>query len=192
MLVKNIIRKSAEFLKLKSVIDYLDSLESDEVDNVEDASDIINDLLLSVNMVNTNIASSYIELINKIDVDVDKSVRLNFDNISSLSIIEIKSIKNYSNHNVKFKVYPNGVDVDFTGRVMIEYSYFPVDVELNGNIKHYLKLNELTFALGVASEYLYLQGAYEDALVWENRFKQNLFNLIRPKRNIILPQRSFD
>lgn len=187
MLIKNIIRKSAEFLKLNNVIDYLNDSEESE-----DVSEIINDFLIAINMVNTNIASSYMELIETTTLSVNKGMRSGFSDISNLSIIEIKSIKTSNGDSVRFKVYPNGIDIDYMGEVVIEYSYFPPDVNLNGNINHYLKLNELTFALGVVGEYLYLQGAYDDATIWDKRFKQNLFNLIRPKRNIVLPQRSFE
>lgn len=185
MLVKNIIKKSAEFLKLKDVIEWL---ENDEKMS-DDVSEIINDMMLAVNMVNTNIASSYIELIDEKDLNVSFGKNISFSNISSHPIIEIKSIKNVDGDDVKFKIFPSGLVIYASGKVNIEYTYFPNELNLSDSIDYYLKMNELTFAIGVVGEYLYLNGALDEASIWEKRFKNNLFNLVRPKKNIVLPQR---
>lgn len=188
MLIKNIIRKSAEFLKLKSVIEYLDGTanSSDEIE------EIISELLIATNMVNNNIATSYIELIDSNEVFVSRGERVDYSTISSRPIIEIKSIKDAIGNKVKYKAYATGVDIYFDGKCNIEYSYFPDEVDIVDNINYFNQVGEFTFALGVVGEYLYMKGAFDDATIWETRFKQNLFNIIRPKRNVVMPQRSWD
>ena len=82
-----------------------------------------------------------------------------------------------------------GVKVDKVGDYFVEYSYFPNKVSINDDIDYYLKLNELTFAMGVVGEYYYLKGAIDDACMWDKRFKSSMFNLLRPKRSVSIPAR---
>ena len=59
MLVKDIIKVSAEYLDLKNIKDYIENKVeiNDEIDQE------INTFLLAINMVNSCVASSYFELV---------------------------------------------------------------------------------------------------------------------------------
>lgn len=189
MLVKNIIKKCAEFLKLNDVIDYLND-EATTMTN--DVSEDMSMLLLAVNMVNNNIASSYIDLIGTNTINCDTDVIVPFSTISTSQIIDIKSVKTSCGENVGFHILSRGVKVDNAGRFEFTYSYFPSEVTIDSNIDYYLKINELTFALGVVGEFLFFRGDIEEASIWDKRFKQNLFNLVRPRRDVVMPKRSWE
>ena len=184
MKVNNILRTTAEYLDLKSVIKYLDG----DIDINEEISGDINNLLIAINMVNNNVASSYIELIGEAEIDVRDKL-LEFSAITNKSIIEIKNIESQNGTKVSFKIFPEGVKLEKFGMCKIEYTYFPDKVTIDDEINHYLKLNEITFSMGVAGEYLYIKGSLDDAYMWDKRFKSALFNLLRPKRNIVLPSK---
>lgn len=187
MLVKNIIKKSAEFLNLNNVKKYLDN----ELEITDEIESDINTFLLSVNMVNNTIASSYIELISDVEIDVSDGL-IPYSEISDKSIIEIKSVTTTGGEKIDYKLYPEGVKIDEFSKVKIEYTYFPSEVTIDDEIDYFLKVNEITFAMGVVGEYLYIKGAIDDASVWDKRFKQSLFNVIRPKRNIVLPAKRWE
>lgn len=89
---------------------------------------------------------------------------------------------------IDYKILPDGITC-VKGNIKITYSYFPDKLAIDDSINYYLKVNDLVFALGVAGEYLYLKGAIDDAYMWDKRFKQNMLNLLRPKRNVIVKQR---
>jgi len=184
MLVRDILKFSADYLGLKSVKNYLngDSELTDEV--LED----LDNLLLSVNMVNNNIASSYIELNSTKELFVKNNL-VKFTEISKRPIIEIKSIKNNGYGDIAYKVFPEGVEVEKVGHCFIEFTYFPDKVEIDSEINHYLKLNEMIFAMGVVGEFLFIKGAIDDAYMWDKRFKTAMFNLLRPRKNIVMPKR---
>lgn len=184
MLVKNIIKKSAELLGFKNVVNYLDgNIEADK-----DIEDDVKLFLIGVNMVNANVASSYMELIGSNRVIAELFNRISYSEISpNNSIIEIKKITKLNGESVSFKLFPDGVEVLSGGDLIIEYSYFPNEVSIDDSIDYYLKLNEIIFALGVVGEFLYIKGAIEEAVMWDKKFKQNMFNLTRPKRNIVMP-----
>lgn len=184
MVVKNIIRTVAEYLDLKDVLKYLDN----KIEENEEMLDDINSLLLAVNMTNNTIAASYLELTSIKKVDVTDEI-VEYNEISDKSIIEIKRIQTLGGSKINFKILPEGLKVYHYGICEIEYTYFPEKVGLDNEINHYLKLNELTFAMGVASEYLYIKGSIDDAYMWDKKFKNSMFNLLRPKRNIVMPAR---
>lgn len=181
MLVKNILKNTSKILGMIEVAEYLESMDSELYDNV---SEDINNMLLAVNMTNNNIASNYIDLVGKVSVNNDYNI-LPFSMISDKDIIEIKSV--YSGgKKIDFKVVPEGLKTA-RGNIEILYSYFPSEVGINDVIDYYTKLNALTFAQGVAGEFLFLKGDIDNAYVWDKKFKQSLINLIRSKKNLVMP-----
>lgn len=188
MLVKNIIKKSAEFLGLKNVQKYLNN----EIEITDEISEELDTFLLAINLVNNNIASSYIELVGNVEISSDNNGKILYSEISNNPIIEIKNVSTKHGDNVGYKLFPDYIKLDYNNAVNIEYTYFPNEVTIEDEINYYLKLNELNFAVGVVGEYLYIKGIIDDASTWDKRFKQNMFNLIRPKRNLIMPTRGWD
>lgn len=183
MLVKNIIKSAVKLLNKKDVLLSLDKSEIDDESVIED----LDDLLLATNLVNNTIASSYIELIKTSDVVCLNNV-IKFSDISANNIIEIKTIKNNEGYVVDYKINYDGIHID-NGNYIIEYSYFPTEVTIDSNIDYYTKLNDLTFAMGVVGEYLFLKGSIDEGAIWDKRFKQSLFNCVRPRRSIVMPKR---
>jgi len=183
MKVKDIIISTANILNLKKVIEYLNN----EIELTTDIQEELNNLLLAVNMTNNNIATHYIELIDKVKIYNDKDVLL-YSLISDKDIIEIKKVYNSLNEEIDFDLTSTGIFVT-KGNISIEFSYFPNNLTIDDSIDYYTKVNTLTMSLGVAGEYLFLKGAVDDAYMWDKRFKSNLFSLLRPKRNIRIPAR---
>ena len=184
MVVKNILKKVSQLLNLNDV---LDSLNSDNFESNTQILEEINLMMLSVNIVNNNIASNYIELFDKIKINCSDEI-IPFDKISNYSIIEIKKVLS-GNTFIPFKVLPNGLKVSKNGVFEIIYTYFPATVEINDSINYYTRVNELIFSQGVVGEYLFLKGSIEDAYMWDKKFKQSLLNLLRPKRKCFMPAR---
>lgn len=184
MNVKNIMRSAAEILALNDVVQYLDG----ELDVSDDITENINQLILAVNMVNNTIASSYIELLGEAKVKSVGTV-LPYSSITDKAIIEIKSVVGSSNEKVSYKILPEGLLINYVGECKIEYSFFPDKLTITSDVDYYLKINEITFAMGVVGEYLYIKGDVNDAYMWDKRFKNSIFNTLRPRRSVVLPAR---
>lgn len=185
MLVKDIIKVSAEYLDIKNVVSFLDN----KIENNEEVLQEINTFLLAVNMVNSGIASSYIELVSTKELQPDASNKIQYNNIDEKGVIEIRKVEDKGGRKVNFKVMPGGVLLEDNCLCNIEYSYFPSSVDLEDNIDYYSKINKYIFAMGVSAEYLYLKGNIDDAYSWDKRFKNYMLNLNRPRRNITIPER---
>ena len=186
MKVREIVKASAELLNMKDVVKYLDG----DIEESDEINESITNFVLAVNMVNNNIASSYIDLIGESNV-YNNGDKVHYSDITSNNIIEIRNVYNVNGDNVDFKVMPDGLVLS-SGDYKIVYSYYPESLTIDSKIDYYLKLNELTFALGVVGEYLFIKGAVDDAYMWDKRFKNAMFNVLRPKKNIILPARRWE
>lgn len=182
MKVKDILINIAKIMELNQLYDYLTNYDAVMDDGVNDCME---KLLLAINMTNSVIASQYIELIDIVYVHVYNGV-IEYKDISDKQIIEIKNVTSYSGSPIEYKLCANGICVD-DYMVHVEYSYFPAEVNLDDSIDYYTKINSLTFAYGVIAEYLFLKGDFEESNVWDNKFKQSLNSLMRPKRNITTP-----
>ncbi len=185
MLVKDIIKISAEFLELK---DIANSLKNNEETSDEMAEEL-RLFLLAVNMVNSSIASSYIELVNTKEITPNFEGKIYYKNLDEKGVIEIKKVMSLSGVKLDYKCRPDCIFLDSSLPCVVDYSYFPSEVDFDSEIDYYLKLNSYIFAMGVSAEYLYIKGNIDDAYMWDKKFKNSMFNLIRPRRNIILPER---
>ena len=180
MNVKNILINTAKLLNMNDVLDYL--ADTTNVTPSADTVKDVNDMILAVNITNSNIACNYIELTDKYSY-ANPTGNIPFRLISTKNILEIKSVRDRNGHDVKYSLRADSVILD-PGYVEIEYSYYPASVGINDTIGYYLKLNEIIFAMGVAGEYLFIKGAIDDAYMWDKRFKQMMFSAMRPKRKI--------
>ena len=187
MKVKDIILDVCKLLGYNELIIYLDNNSNLEIDN--SSLQDLNLIELAVNMTNNIIASNYIELLDDCDI-VPKDNKVLFSQITTKNIIEIKNVKDMNGCEVDYSINSSGIVLDSSStKLKITYSYFPSSVTVNDDIDYYLKMNSLLFAEGVVSQYLFLKGDTENACAWDKRFKNSLFVLLRPKRNIIMPSK---
>lgn len=186
MVVKNIIKIAIDLLGLRDLISYFE--DGVDVSTLDDSiTDEIESFVIAINMANNNIASNYIELVDTVSVSSNADT-IPYTEITDKSIIEIKKVKNKNNVEVEYKVLPSGIKTD-EKNFIIEFSYFPKMLNIDDEINYYTKVNELLFAHAVASEYLFLKGDIDDAYMWDRRFKQSMFGVLRPKKNIKIPAR---
>ena len=185
MLVKDIIKVGAEYLDIKDVIDYVEN----KIELNDEIEQEINTFLLAINMVNSGIASSYLELVMSKELLPDSNNKISYDKIDSRGVIDVRKVQDKSGAKLDFKVMPGGVILDENCLCEIEYSCFPAPVNFDDEINYYTKINKYIFAMGVVAEYLYLKGNIDDAYSWDKRFKNYMLNLKRPRRNIIMPSR---
>lgn len=187
MKVKDVVIDVCKLLGYNELISYLENNTISDIDNsiLQD----LNLIELAVNMTNNIVASNYIELIDECEIKANSN-KILFSQITTKNIIEIKSVKDINGCEIKYLINSTGIIFDNIGSVVkIAYSYFPNSVTINDDIDYYLKMNSLLFAEGVVSQYLFLKGDTENACAWDKRFKNSLFVLLRPKKNIVMPSK---
>lgn len=186
MKVKEIIAYACEFIGEKELAEKLNSQETVTYSAKEQEK--VDSLLRCFNFVNEEIASDYLPYLITEEIDVNNSI-LNFSTLSK-TIINIYQIKGSFGRNVRYKTYPEYVEI-FGRAKEITYSFLPEKEELNDDFTFYNGLSARIFAYGIASEYLLIDGLSEDAEIWEERFKEGLFVLSRKRSEARLPRRKW-
>ena len=188
MKVLEILRLASRQMQLDNV---LSMLNEEEVASAETTRDI-NTLTRALNMVVQDIAYTYISLVNteKLSVTDGKLYYISLEK----PIIDIISITTTHGNKLKGKAYPDSIELPIKeGNVTISYSYAPeVLTELTQEVPSFNnKLNADTLSFGTCAEYLFMLGVYDDARMWESRFKNNLFVSQSTKREVRMPERGW-
>ena len=180
MLVKDVIKLACNFT------------ENDEIANAiknnttltENQSVVVDMLMNCFNLVRNEIATEYVPIIVK-ETIVPSDFKIYFSSFSN-RVFEIISVKDNNGRNVKYKKFDDYLMV-FAGQVEIVYKTIPENLTISQSFSS--TLPERVFAYGVAREYYFTQTLFDDADIWEERFKNSLRVLTRKKSEIKMPNR---
>ena len=114
-----------------------------------------------------------------------KNFKLEFSSFS-LPVLEIYSIKDRLGRNVNYKIFDSYIFV-CAKEVEVIYSTSADVLALEDDFSS--TLPERIFAYGVAREHFFHNGFYEDANMWEGRFKGSLEIVLRKKTQVHIPKR---
>lgn len=180
MLVKNIIIKTLNLINNTRLIEAIDKETATEDEKKE-----INLILSCVNLTNSNIATNYVKLYDQATINNQNGV-VPYSKISSKQIFDIVSVKNLYGTEISFLTTVNGLSTK-KGDIVVKYTYFPDDLTMESVVENYpIKLSERVFVYGVLSEYLYVKGVFDEAAMWEKRFKKEMFSIYKPQKSVKL------
>ena len=145
-------------------------------------------LIKCINYVNNIIATEYFHVEGVEEVYNYNGV-IPFDEISKNTIFDIVEVRGSFDNKLNFKILHNGIETK-KGKVKVKYLYMPADVGYDDEILCYpTKMNERIFAYGVASEFLFIKGNFDEGDIWDKRFKDALLSLRHNHREMIMPNR---
>lgn len=185
MNVRNIIKLTATYLQLTDILNSqpYGTLQPDSAVNKHTSF-----ILTCVNLVNSTLAAEYVKIKKTATVSSVEG-KINFSSISSTGLCDILSVKDAFGNSVVYKIFPNYLKT-VSGEVEVTYFALPEQVGLDDNITSYaVKINERIFAYGVVSEYCYINGQFDDATIWDARFKNSLQNVLSKKGEIKIKNR---
>ncbi|MCL2540361.1 MAG: hypothetical protein FWE53_02895 [Firmicutes bacterium] len=185
MTVLEVIKAAAENLQLKQVLERTEFGGSGE-----DGKQELETLIRALNMIVQDIAYAYLSLI-----EVEKLAAVNGEiEYASFSkpVIEVIKVSAADGSTLKFKSNTYGLSlVSGAADVTVKYAYAPeVLTELNDIVPNFggkLSLDAISY--GISAEFMFMNGILDDARMWEERFKQNLFNARKLRREVSLPKR---
>ncbi len=182
MLVKNIIKK---VLNLTHNYELAGAIDGELITQQENEKKLLVDC---VNLTNCNIATNYVKLYAVTKVRNIRGV-IPYSSVTSKTIFDIVSIKTNTGTSIDFQLTSDGI-VTKAGDIVIKYTYFPDDLTYDDAISDYpTKINERIFVYGVTAEYLYAKGVFDEAKMWEEKFKSELQSCLRPQRNTKIKRR---
>lgn len=180
MLVKDIIKLACNFTENE---DLASKIENNS--QLSETEGLIKDSLVNCfNLINNEIASEYLPYL-KSETFIPTAFKVSFDDFSK-DLIEIISVKDKNGRNLKYKKFDSYIVV-FAKEVEIVYSYKPDNMTLSSSFDSLLP--ERVFAYGVAREFYFTQTLFDDADIWESRFKNSLQVLVRKKSEVKIPSR---
>ena len=92
-------------------------------------------------------------------------------NTLSRSAVRIIGITDSSGNDAGFKLYADHL-VTQPGRVKIKYTYTPEEKTLNDNSDFKLYVSPRLIGYGIAVEYALACGMFEEATVWDRKYKE--------------------
>ena len=179
MLVKDIIKLACKFTENDDIAQAITN------NNLSQEQSLVVDCLVNCfNLVNNEIASEYLPYVKSEEIETN-NFKINFSDFTS-TFREVISIKDCYGNNVKYKVF-DGYLMVFANKVTVVYACLPQALALSSEFDSLLP--ERVFAYGIAREYYFIQTLFDDADIWESRFKNSLKVLTRKKSEIVLPKR---
>ena len=180
MYVKDVITKTCDFIDEREIKEALASGETLSAQQ----SEKVDKLLTAVNLVCDEVAREY-QPILQVENFVVKNFKLPLCDFA-FEVADILSVKDKLGRNVKYKIFEDYVFV--CGRE-IEVIYSSVPDALGIDDDFFSTLPERAIAYGAAREYFFMNGKYDDANAWEERFKNSLQVLLRRKSEVKMPRR---
>ena len=178
MTVKDVLKTVALLINRADILDFFNNGYTDDYNEIEDD---VNLLITCYNIVADEIATEYYKL-NMTEKFTCQNGVLKFSQFTKNPII-INSIKDDDGNDVKYKALLGEITLD-KPLVNVEYSYTP-DTKGLDDISDYSStpINKRVIAYGVATEYLLVKGAFEEAVVWHDKYVESLKGSVIKSKN---------
>ena len=84
--------------------------------------------------------------------------------------VRIVGIEDEWGNSVAFKLFPEYLKTQ-AGKICVRYTYTPAEKDMDGESDFTLYASVRLFAYGVAAEYALANGEFEEAAVWDKKYK---------------------
>ncbi len=131
-------------------------------------------LLRCANNCLDEITSEYLPLMSEKTVQ-SKDGRIAYSELGT-AVYDVKWVKKDGN-KVKFGLMPSYIDVSCDGEYEVMFYTRPEQMTLSDDVPETLHLTPRVISYGIAAEYLLVSGFYEEAVMYDRRFKDALVRL---------------
>lgn len=180
MKVKEIVTMASE------LIGVYDSVAVDLEGSANDYGRDTQALLTAVSLVENEIALDYLPLKAEDTVVNDLGI-VRFSHLSNAPV-RILSVTDEWGNAEKFEIFPDFIRVK-RGKVKILYTYAPIEKTLDQQLETASVVSARVFAYGVCKEYCTAVGLYEQAGVWDRKFKDGMMAAMRLGKSRVVASR---
>ncbi len=196
MKVIDVLKDTCTFLQLEEENKYLKTFNEDTKtfgiaeDIQEEVKNNVDLLVKCFNLVLNTICTEYVKLKDSTLI-CSTHKRISYDQITNNNICNVLCVEDESGQGVVFADYGGEIVLYADGKYKVTYTYYLNDFEIDESVNE-INLPSKSIAYGVASEYLYINKLYDDANIWDVRFKNSLLNLLSNKKHMyVKPRRWF-
>lgn len=162
MTVKDCIKTAATELGISELVNgYLDAQESE-------GEKVVQLLLQCYNIVENELALDYLPLMAEDEVETATGV-VDFSVLKN-DAVRIVKVRDSFGDAVKYKLFPKYLKTQ-PGRIAIVYTYTPKDKGVDAESECALSVSARLVSYGIAAEYCLHMGLYEEAAVWDKKYK---------------------
>ncbi len=186
MTTQQVLSLAAVFLNKQELLPLIEQTQQ-PADNIETKHYEL--LLKSLNLCYQEISLDYLPLLFKEQLLIQNN-KIYIEDLQKQpkDIYVISSLDQSKTY--KFKVYDNYIDTNVNGNVNITYSYVPDELTITSQVNNFAgRISLKCLAMGTVAEFCYILGLYEDAALWEHRYKSLLKIETRKKAELKLPSR---
>lgn len=126
-------------------------------------------LLECFNLVENELALDYLPLYAE-DVFETKTGRLEFAAFK-FAPVRIVRVMNQEGESVRFSVFPEYVKTE-VGKWTVRYTYTPETKLIGGESDYVLQVSQRLLVYGVLAEYCLGEGMFEEATIWDKKYKE--------------------
>ena len=130
------------------------------------------ELLLSCfNLVENELALDYIPLVKEESFTAADG-RIAYSSFSS-SVVRVLEVRNENGASIPFRLFASYLEVDEENAI-VRYAYTPTEKTAEEESEFLSGVSERVMAFGMAAEYCTALGLYEDARVWDKKYKEGI------------------
>ncbi len=86
------------------------------------------------------------------------------------SVVRVIKVEDEWGNSLPFRLYANYLKTE-AGKVNVSYTYTPEEKQIEEETDFTLFVSERLFVYGIAHEYCLASGLYEDAAIWDKKYK---------------------
>ena len=184
MNVKDIISAAATLLSREDICTYLTEGTAEDLTPTQKDTDII---LRCFNLVENEIALEYKPLIFRESITSADGI-INFDTLEK-PILDVVRIEDESGNKINYKLYHTYLKTK-PENCIIYYSYIPEKKQIGG-VSDYTDsdMPQRVIAMGIACEFSLISAMYDEAVMWDKRYKDSLERICSKKIKKVMPAR---
>lgn len=143
-------------------------------------------LLACFNAVETELAVDYLPLYAEDELEAETGAI--FYTKLTRRPIRILGVKDEKGRSIPYQIFPEYIKTR-AGKIRVRYTYAPREKTLDDISDYRIQASKVLLAYGVVTEYCLSQGMFEDASVWEKKYKQALKSAYKALPSVVLRTR---
>jgi hypothetical protein len=147
----------------------IDEVQAYLENGVEDGREITERLLYCFNTIENELALDYFPLKTEVEVETEMGV-VHFSGLDK-KVVRILKVEDEWGNDVPFKIFPEYIKTQISGKVKMTYAYIPNKKELGEQSDFTLYASTRLFSYGMAAQYTLQNGSFEENAIWEKKYK---------------------
>ena len=162
MTVKECVLETAALFGIQGIV--WDAIDHSSDEGVEEARILVR----AFNHVENELALDYLPLV--IEEELETKTGAVYYSELKRSAVRVLAVTDGQGNDLPFTLFPEFVKTE-AGKVRIRYSFTPEEKAISEKSEFTLYASKRLFVYGMAAEYCVETGAFEEAAVWDKKYK---------------------